>query len=590
MSDYKAPIEDLRFLLHDVFELEQFCSQFDALSEVDTDTTNAILEEAGKLCEQVLAPLNRSGDEEGALWLDGEVQSAKGFKAAYNAFCEGGWGALSGAPEYGGMGMPKTLVSAIEELVQGTNMAFGLAPMLTSGACLAIHAHANEELKALYLPKMYSGEWAGTMNLTEAHAGTDLGLMRSKAIPQEDGSYSISGSKIFITWGEHDLTENIVHLVLAKLPDAPAGSKGISLFLVPKFIPSESGELGERNSLSCGSIEHKMGIHGSPTCVMNFDGAKGWLIGEPNQGLVCMFTMMNYERLVVGLQGIGVAEASYQTAASYAKERLQGRSATGPVDPQASADPLIVHADVRRMLMDMKVLNEASRAFYLYVATWLDTAKFAEDGDAKRNAEQRVALLTPVVKAFLTDRAFDSCVQGQQVLGGHGYVREWGQEQHVRDARITQIYEGTNGIQAMDLIGRKTIGCKGALLEGYLVEIRNALDGARSAGVAPDICDQLSVSLDQLKSLTEYIVAADNPNFGGAAACDYLNVVGYVSFAYMWLRMLSSIKAGKGESLRHAKEKSAAYYFAKMLPRIESLNASIRNGAEVTMALDATDF
>jgi alkylation response protein AidB-like acyl-CoA dehydrogenase len=589
MTDYKAPLDDLRFLLHDVFGLEQFCSNYEALSDIDTDTANAILTEAAKLCEQVLAPLNAVGDEQGCQWSSEGVQSAAGFKDAYSAFCDGAWGALSGDPEYGGMGMPKTLVAAVDELVQGSNMAFGLAPMLTAGACLAIHAHASDELKSRYLPKMYSGQWAGVMDLTEAHAGTDLGLMRTKARPLDDGSYEVTGSKIFITWGEQDLSENIIHLVLAKLPDAAEGSKGISLFIVPKYLPGENGELGAKNQLSCGSIEQKMGIHGSPTCVMNFDAAKAWIVGGPNQGLKCMFTMMNYERLVVGLQGIGVAEASYQTARAYAKERLQGR-AIGAPKSQAAADPIIVHPDVRRMLMHMRVMNEASRAFYLYVATWLDREKFSTDEAPKQEAEQRVALLTPIAKAFLTDRAFDSCVLGQQVLGGHGYVQEWRQEQCVRDVRITQIYEGTNGVQAMDLIGRKTVACRAALLDQYVIEMRAACSRAQGLGVNASMCDDFMRALSQLESVSLCIVDSEDPHFAGAVACDYLDFMGYVSFAYMWIKILSALAEGKSTDLMESKEASARYYFAKVLPRIHGLDHMIRAGAQPTMAIDPQSF
>lgn len=586
MSDYKAPLADIRFLLHKVFKLEAFCSGLDGLDEVDTDTTDAILEEAGKICEQLLAPLDRSGDAEGAEFLDGKVASPKGFAEAYLSFSEGGWGALGGETDFGGMGMPKTLVSAVEEMVQGANMAFGLAPMLTAGACLSISAHGSAELKSRYLPKMYSGEWSGAMDLTEAHAGTDLGLMRTKAMPNDDGSFSLSGSKIFITWGEHDMTENIVHLVLAKLPDAPPGSRGISLFLVPKLLVNDDGSLAGPNGVSCGSIEHKMGIHGSPTCVMNFDNAQAWLIGEPHKGLACMFTMMNYERLVVGIQGVGVADNAYQNAKAYALDRLQGRAPKGAVQPEQAADPIIVHPDVRRMLLEMKSLNEGGRAFYIYVASWLDRAKYSQDADLRKIAQERVALLTPVAKAFLTDRALDACVHGQQVFGGHGYVQEWGQEQHVRDVRITQIYEGTNGVQAMDLIGRKTMACKGAMLTPYLTEMRSALEARRTL-LENEVAEGFSSALGKLEVLTASIVRENEPDFPGSVAVDYLDVLGYCSYAYMWILMMSEADDSHFGS---AKRKTGRFYFAKLLPQMESLILRIQSGSSSLSDFDDSDF
>ena len=592
MSEYKAPLDDMRFVVHDVFNLSSFCSDFPALSDVDRDTADAILEEAAKVSEQLLSPLDQVGDEEGCSWHDGRVQVPSGFADAYKRFSEDGWGALGGDANYGGMGMPKTLVSLVEEMVQGANMAFGLAPMLTAGACLSIYAHGSEELKTRYLPKLYSGEWSGAMDLTEAHAGTDLGLMRAKATPNDDGSYSISGTKIFITWGEHDMADNIIHLVLAKLPDAPAGSKGISLFLVPKLIPNSDGELTDRNPVNCGSIEHKMGIHGSPTCVMNFDGAKGWLVGEAHKGLLCMFTMMNYERLVVGIQGVGAADKAYQCARDYALDRVQGRSPSPEaVSSGSMADPIIVHMDVRRMLLEAKALNEAGRAFYVYVATWLDRAKYATDPALIKQAEGRVALLTPVVKAFLTDRALDACVQSQQVLGGHGYIREWGQEQRVRDVRITQIYEGTNGVQAMDLIGRKTIHCKGELLSDYIEEMRACLLSGASA-VDSERQSQFSELLDRLEQLTAELVSEPEAELGGAVATDYLDLLGYCSYAYMWILELSALDQNHGlaSQFRDSKFKTAGFFFEKLLPNVESLIKRIEAGHDSLSAFDPTEF
>lgn len=590
MPDYKAPLEDLRFLLHQVFKLEKFCADYEALQDVDTATTDAILTEAAKVCEQLLSPLDSSGDSAGCTWLDGQVSAAPGFADAYKEFSEGGWGALAGDPDFGGMGMPKTLVSAVEEMVQGANMAFGLAPMLTAGACLSISAHGSEELKEKYLAKMYSGEWSGAMDLTEAHAGTDLGLMKTKAQPNDDGSFSITGTKIFITWGEHDMAENIVHLVLAKLPDAPKGSRGISLFLVPKNLVADDGTMQTQNNVSCGSIEHKMGIHGSPTCVMNFDGAKGWLVGEPHQGLACMFTMMNYERLVVGIQGVGVAEKAYQCARDYALDRRQGRSANGPQEQDKDADLLIVHMDVRRMLLEAKALNEAGRAFYIYVARWLDRAKFSTQEQERSVAERRVALLTPIAKAFLTDRALDACVQSQQVLGGHGYIREWGQEQHVRDVRITQIYEGTNGVQAMDLIGRKTIQSKGALLAEYLDEI-NAFIKQHASFLAEGQIEQVKTLIEQVETTTASLLESEAPELAGAVATDYLDLLGYLSYSYMWLMMLAELDESDSPApFCVAKRKTGNFFFGKLMPKVSSLLIRIDAGHHCLSDFESSDF
>ena len=451
MADYQAPLRDMRFVLNEVFDVANLWSELPGLADViDGDTAIAVLEEAGKVIAGSIAPLNRSGDEEGCSWNEGAVKTPAGFIEAYKTYAEGGWVGVGGDPVFGGMGMPKVIGAQVEEMVNSANLSFGLYPMLTAGACLALNSHASEELKQAYLPNMYAGIWAGSMCLTEPHAGTDLGLIRTKAEPQADGSYKVTGTKIFITGGEHDLTENIIHLVLAKLPDAPAGSKGISLFLVPKVMVNADGSLGAGNSVSCGSIEHKMGIKASATCVMNFDGATGWLVGEVNKGLAAMFTMMNYERLGVGIQGLALGERSYQSAVEYARERLQSRAPTGPAAQDKAADPIIVHPDVRRMLLTMKAMNEGGRAFSSYVAVQLDIAKYSEDAAARQRAENLIALLTPVAKAFLTDMALETTVHGQQIFGGHGFIREWGQEQLVRDCRITQIYEGTNGIQSLD--------------------------------------------------------------------------------------------------------------------------------------------
>ncbi|MBV6285739.1 acyl-CoA dehydrogenase C-terminal domain-containing protein [Pseudomonas aegrilactucae] len=592
MADYKAPLRDMRFVLNEVFEVSRLWAQLPGLSEVvDEETALAVLEEAGKVTSQRIAPLSRSADEEGCHWDNGAVRTPAGFIDAYRTYAEGGWVGVGGDPAYGGMGMPKVISAQVEEMVNSSSLAFGLYPMLTAGACLSINAHASDELKAQYLPNMYAGVWAGSMCLTEPHAGTDLGIIRTRAEPQADGSYKVTGTKIFITGGEHDLTENIIHLVLAKLPDAPAGPKGISLLLVPKFLVNADGSLGERNPATCGSIEHKMGIQASATCVMNFDGAVGYLVGEPNKGLAAMFTMMNYERLGVGIQGLASAERSYQNAIEYARDRLQSRAPSGPQAKDKAADPIIVHPDVRRMLLTMKALNEGGRAFSTYVAMQLDTAKFSEDRDVRKRAEDLVALLTPVSKAFLTDLGLEVTVHGQQVFGGHGYIREWGQEQLVRDVRITQIYEGTNGIQALDLMGRKVVGSGGAFYTLFADEIRHFIATADSQ--LGEFVQPLQAALTTLDELTAWVLdrAKANPNEIGAASVEYLQAFGYTAYAYMWALMARTALARQGEDDFYAsKLGTARFYFARLLPRIHSLSASVRAGSESLYLLDADQF
>jgi len=592
MADYKAPLRDMRFVLNEVFEVAKLWAQLPGLADaVDEETALAVLEEAGKVTGKSIAPLSRSGDEEGCHWDNGAVRTPAGFIDAYNTYAEGGWVGVGGDPAYGGMGMPKVISAQVEEMVNSSSLAFGLYPMLTAGACLSINAHASDELKEKYLPNMYAGIWAGSMCLTEPHAGTDLGIIRTKAEPQADGSYNVSGTKIFITGGEHDLTENIIHLVLAKLPDAPAGPKGISLFLVPKFMVNADGSLGARNPVNCGSIEHKMGIQASATCVMNFDEAVGYLVGEPNKGLAAMFTMMNYERLGVGIQGLASAERSYQNAIEYARDRLQSRAPVGPQAKDKVADPIIVHPDVRRMLLTMKALNEGGRAFSTYVAMQLDTAKFSEDAVTRKRAEDLVALLTPVSKAFLTDLGLESTVHGQQVFGGHGYIREWGQEQLVRDVRITQIYEGTNGIQALDLMGRKVVGSGGALYKLFADEVRQFTASADSE--LGEFVKPLNAALDNLDDLTAWVLdrAKNNPNEIGAASVEYLQVFGYTAYAYMWALMARTALAKQSEDDFYAsKLGTARFYFARLLPRIHSLSASVKAGSESLFLLDAAQF
>ena len=577
MSDYLAPLRDMRFVMYEVFKGAEQWAQWPATQDlIDQETADAILEESAKLASKTIAPLNRTGDEEGCQWLGSVVTTPKGFKEAFKVFAEGGWIGLTGNPEYGGMGMPKMLGAQFDEMLCSASLSFILYPGLTSGACLALDAHGSEELKKQYLEKMYTGEWAGTMCLTEAHCGTDLGIIRTKAEAQDDGSYSVTGTKIFITGGEHDLTENIIHLVLAKLPDAPAGPKGISMFLIPKYLINDDGTPGERNNLSCGSIEHKMGIKASATCVMNFDEAKGYLVGDINKGLNAMFTMMNYERLHVGIQGLGCSEMSYQNAVGYARDRLQGRAATGVVLKDKPADPLTVHGDVRRMLFTMKTMNEGGRAFSTYVAQQLDVLRFSNEESERKKAEGMVALLTPVVKAFLTDTGLKNCVLGQQVLGGHGYIREWGQEQLVRDVRIAQIYEGTNGIQALDLLGRKIVQNKGIHFLLFVNEVRATVNNDNP------FADQLFEVVDKLEQLTEELIeqALNDANIVNSACVDYLNALAYTAYAWMWALMAQVAESNKKDEFYQAKLISARYFYKRLLPEFNAFVSAASSGTD----------
>lgn len=601
MSDYKAPVRDMQFVLHEVLAVSDLLAQMPGTQDVSADLIDSVLEEAGRVAEQVLAPLNRRGDEQGCRFEQGHVLTPEGFPDAYKVLAEGGWIGLAGDPAYGGQGMPKTLAVCFEEMMLSANSALALYAVLTAGASLAIARHATEELKQTYLPKLYSGAWSASMCLTEAHAGTDLGMIRSRAVGQSDGSFRVSGSKIFISGGEHDLSDNIIHLVLARLPDAPAGARGISLFLVPAYMPGADGESAERNGVSCGSIEHKMGLKGSATCVMHFDDATGYLVGEPNKGLACMFTMMNYERLTIGLQGLALGQASYQTAAGYARDRLQGRAATGAQAPDKPADPLLVHPDVRRMLLTMRANTEAARALAAYIGVQLDQMHFHPDAQQRSRAAGLVALLTPVAKAAFTDRGFESCVLGQQVLGGHGYVCEWGQEQHVRDARIAQIYEGTNGIQALDLMGRKIIFDKEGLLDTLVAEIRAFIaDPAEQA--FPERWMALGQALDTLLETTEWIrrASAQNADEVGAASVPYLDLLAQLLYGYMWARMmgvaaraldaLEQSGSVQDRDFYQAKIHVGAYYFERLLPRYKSLAEEIRAGSAPLMDMPADYF
>ena len=583
MADYQAPLKDMNFLLYDVFSMEAMWQSMPTLSEhVDRETAQAILQECAKIAEQEIAPLSRQGDEIGVSFNEGTVTTAPGYKEAFKTYSEGGWTGLGGDPEFGGMGMPKVITALHEEMLCSADIAFSLYPGLTAGAGLSIAKHATEALKERYLTRLYAGDWMATMCLTEPHSGTDLGLIYTKAIPNEDGSFDVSGTKIFITAGEHDITENIVHLVLAKLPGAPAGPRGISLFLVPKYQVNDDESLGDFNNVTCGSIEHKMGINASATCVMNFDGSKGYLVGEENKGLACMFTMMNFERIGVGIQGIGAAERSYQNALEYAKERLQGRSLSGAKYPEKSADPILVHGDVRRMLLNMKSLTEGSRALSTYISMTLDMATYGE-GELKAKGESLSALMTPLAKAFFTDLGLDNTVAGQQIFGGHGYIREWGQEQLVRDVRIAQIYEGTNGIQAMDLLARKVAASKGALMQVFIDEVNTYIEQTSADNMKEFIQPLKDANID-LADLTQHILVAAQGNIEelGASANDYLHVFGYTAMAFVWTKMAESslAQSSSTDEFYQSKIKTARYYFARLLPRRLSLIASIKAGCD----------
>ena len=593
MADYQAPLKDMNFLLYDVFSMEAMWQSMPTLSEhVDRETAQAILQECAKIAEQEIAPLSRQGDEIGVSFNEGTVTTAPGYKEAFKTYSEGGWTGLGGDPEFGGMGMPKVITALHEEMLCSADIAFSLYPGLTAGAGLSIAKHATEALKERYLTRLYAGDWMATMCLTEPHSGTDLGLIYTKAIPNEDGSFDVSGTKIFITAGEHDITENIVHLVLAKLPGAPAGPRGISLFLVPKYQVNDDESLGDFNNVTCGSIEHKMGINASATCVMNFDGSKGYLVGEENKGLACMFTMMNFERIGVGIQGIGAAERSYQNALEYAKERLQGRSLSGAKYPEKSADPILVHGDVRRMLLNMKSLTEGSRALSTYISMTLDMATYGE-GELKAKGESLSALMTPLAKAFFTDLGLDNTVAGQQIFGGHGYIREWGQEQLVRDVRIAQIYEGTNGIQAMDLLARKVAASKGALMQVFIDEVNTYIEQTSADNMKEFIQPLKDANID-LADLTQHILVAAQGNIEelGASANDYLHVFGYTAMAFVWAKMAESSLAHSSSSdeFYQSKIKTARYYFARLLPRRLSLIASIKAGCDTLFDMDENLF
>ena len=596
MPSYKAPLEDVGFLLNDVFQFDRY-NNLPGFSDASADVREAILGEAAKLSENVLQPLNRIGDLEGCKRHDdGSVTTPKGFKEAFKQVTEGGWLGLSAPVEYGGQGLPVTLSQTVAEFQISANMAFSMYGGLTMGATAALIVHGKDAQKSKYLPKMVSGEWTGTMNLTEPHCGTDLGLLRTKAVPQGDGSYKISGTKIFISAGEHDMADNIIHLVLARIEGAPAGIKGVSLFVVPKVLVNDDGSLGERNGVVCGSIEHKMGIHGNSTCVMNYDSATGWLIGEENKGMQGMFVMMNEARLGVAVQGLAQSEVAYQNAVAYAKDRLQGRSLTGPKSPDKPADSIMVHPDVRRTLLTIRAFNEAARAMVVWTALKSDVAHRSDDAKERQAADDHMGLMTPVLKGILTDGGFANAVSAQQMFGGHGYIAEWGMEQFVRDARIAMIYEGANGIQALDLVGRKLPRDGGRAAMAFFGEVAAfAKEHGGDEAMKPYV-DPLSASLGHLQQATMWLMnnAMAKPDNAGAGATDYMQLFGLTAFAYMWAKMAKiaqdKIAADGATPFLTTKLVTGRFFMERMLPETALHLARIQTGAATTMELPAEAF
>jgi alkylation response protein AidB-like acyl-CoA dehydrogenase len=595
MPTYKAPVDDVLFLLNDVLEIARY-NNLPGFADASPDLVEAVLGEAAKLCEEVVQPLNLPGDREGCTrHADGSVTTPKGFKDAYRQYAEGGWMGISAPAEFGGQGLPETMTTIINEFMASANMAFAMYPGLTQGAIAAILRHGTAEQKSTYLPKMVEGRWTGTMNLTEPHCGTDLGLLRTRAVKQGDGTYKITGTKIFISAGEHDLAENIVHLVLARVEGAPAGIRGTTLFIVPKFLLKADGSLGARNGVTCGSIEEKMGIHANATCVMNYDDATGFLIGEENRGINAMFTMMNEARLGVGVQGLALSEVAYQNAATYARDRLQGRALTGPKFPDKPADPIIVHPDVRRMLMTMRAFNEAARALILWTALAGDVERRSPDDKARMASEDHMGLLTPVVKGVITDQGFANAVLAQQIYGGHGYIVEHGMEQFVRDARIAMIYEGANGIQALDLVGRKLPKDGGRALQAFFTEVQSYVgqhgDEAMKPYVAP-----LATALGHLQQATMWLMqnALAKPDNAGAAATDYMHLFGRVALGYMWCRIAAAaqrkIAAGADAERMQGKLVTGRFFMERMLPETATHLARIQSGAGSMMELPAEAF
>ncbi len=596
MAHYTPPLRDMQFVLHELLHVEDELKRLPRHADVDADTINAVLEEGGRFAAEVLFPLNISGDAEGCT-LDKtthEVTPPKGFKAAYKQYVEGGWPALSCDPAYGGQGLPIVLNQCMYEMMNSANQAWTMYPGLSHGAYECLKAHGTDEQKKTYLPKLTSGEWTGTMCLTEPHCGTDLGMLRTKAEALPDGGYKLTGQKIFISAGEHDMADNIIHLVLARLPDAPAGSKGISLFVVPKFHVKADGSLGERNPIFCGALEHKMGIHGNATCQINLDGAHATLVGQPNKGLAAMFVMMNAARLGVGNQSLGLTEVAYQNAAAYAKDRIQMRSLSGPKDPDKPADTIIVHPDVRKMLLTARAYAEGGRALAIYIALLIDKELSSDDEAERKQCADTVALLTPIVKAFLTDNGWIATSHCMQVYGGHGYIHEWGMEQYVRDSRINMIYEGTNTIQSLDLLGRKVLGDNGAKLKAFGKLIADFVEAEGTDEAMQEFINPLADLGDKVTKLTTELgmKAFGNADEVGGAAVDYLRVVGHLVFAWLWARMAKEAlaKQGSGDPFYTAKLHTARFYFAKLLPETASLIRTARAGVAPLMAMDEALF
>ena len=597
MPTYTAPTRDTRFLVNELLDLASY-GNLPGFEMASPDVTDAVITEGGKFCAEVLAPINQSGDQEGCTrHEDGSVTTPKGFKEAFKQFREAGWGTLAQPEEFGGQGLPHVLGFVMEEFISSANQAFGMYPGLTNGAISALIAKGTQEQKEMYLPKMVSGEWTGTMNLTEPQCGTDLGMIRTKAEPKGDGSYSITGTKIFISAGEHDLSDNIIHLVLAKTPGAPDSTKGISLFVVPKFLVNEDGSVGERNGVMCGSIEHKMGIHANSTCVLNYDGATGWLVGEENKGLAAMFIMMNAARLGVGMQGLSQAEVAYQNAVAYALDRRQGRALTGPAEPEAQADPIFVHPDVRRMLMDAKAFTEGMRALSLWGALLVDLTHKAQTEEERAEADAMIGLLTPVIKGYGTDKGYEVATNMQQVFGGHGYIEEWGMSQFVRDARIAQIYEGTNGVQAMDLCGRKLAQKGGAAIQAYFKAVGDDIAAAKDDDDLGAMAEALEKALGQQQAATMWFMqnAMQNPNHLGAGAHHYMHIMGIVTLGWMWLRMAKVAQTALAsdtddKAFYEAKLATARYYMDRFLPDVGALRRKLEAGADSLMALDEAAF
>ena len=596
MPTYNAPVKDYKFLMHDVFDLQQY-SHLSSYQEASPDLIDAVLEEAAKLTENVFQPINQSGGEEGCTLANGVVTTPKGFKEAYDQFVEGGWQSLTGDPEYGGQGLPMTIGLALNEMMVSSNWGLAMYPGLTKGAFETIHTWGTDDQKATYLPKMISGEWSGTMNLTEPHCGTDLGLLRTKAVPNDDGSYSISGTKIFISAGDHDLTDNIIHLVLARIEGAPEGTDGISLFIVPKINLNDDGSLADRNGVSCGSLEEKMGIHSNATCLLNYDKAKGYLLGPENKGMRAMFTMMNEARVGVAVQGLAIAEVAQQNAADYTRDRLQGRALTGAKNPDGAADPIIVHPDVRRMLMTNRAFIEGARAMALWSSVQIDLAAGEEDEDKKATAKDMLALITPVLKSYLTDQGVEAASRAMQCFGGHGYICEWGMEQFLRDARIAPIYEGTNGIQAMDLIGRKLPRKNGEVIRNYFAMIQDFIDEHKDNKDMEKYIPHLEKALNRQQAATMWLMqnAMSEPDHAGATAHYYLNLMALVTMGYFWAKMAlkakNMIDAGEGDQGYLAdKIKTADFFFAHLLPETTALRYKVEAGADDVMSLDADSF